>query len=292
MNQQSASNISEATIRRFLLARLSQNEQSAFEASLFANSQLEKRVQLAEIALIDDYTCNHLSANEREAFRKKFLVTTARRRKLEVSTALRECFPADAISPRAHSSAMQVFTWPHLAWRLALAIVVVTVLLAGAWVVRREPQIVKRIIPKRLRPVAIATPTPQAAHHAADSSEPPVHRDQAPALPAHEASPLTIILHADATGETAPIVSLAGTGSSSLRLQLMLERNESATFSAVLETSSGEFVYRLADMAVAGIDRVDLEVPIDRLKPGDYQIQLVQIGADQVPPTTYHFRVH
>ncbi len=156
MNQQTTADFSDGTIRRFLLAQLSRGEQSAFERALLMNPQLEQRARLAEIALIDDCVLNRLKANERDVFQKEFLVTTARRRKLEVSNALRQTLAVENVSRPARSLSVQsVFVWPTLAWRIAFAIAVLTVLFASALVIRREPQIVKRIIPKRLRPATV-----------------------------------------------------------------------------------------------------------------------------------------
>lgn len=291
MNQQTA-NISDGTIRRFLLAQLSRGEQSAFERALLMNPQLEQRARLAEIALIDDYVLSRLKANDRELFHKEFMVTTARRRKLEVSNALRQTFAAENVSlPARSSSAQRLFVWPTFAWRIAFAIVVLMVLFASALVIRREPQIVKRIIPKGLRPSAIVTPTPAAAHHPTNSSESPDHRDETPQLPAHEASPQKMVLLASSLPDNAPIVSLAIDASKAVRLELMLERNESATFSAVVTTSSGEVVYDVREISAQDRDRLDFDVPIERLKPGVFQISLKRINDEAGAVGTYYFRV-
>lgn len=291
MNQQKA-DISDATIRRFLLAQLSQGEQSVFERALLMNPQLEQRARLAEIALIDEYVLNRLKANDRELFQKEFLVTTARRRKLEVSSALRQTFAVENVSQPARSpSAQSLFVWPTLAWRIAFAIFVLMVLFASALVIRREPQIVKRIIPKRLRPSAVVTPTPAAAHHPANATESRDHRDETPQLPAHEASPQKMVLLASSLPDNAPVVSLASDASSTVRLELMLERNESATFSAVVTTSSGEVVHSVSEMRVETVDRLDLDIPVERLKAGVFRATLTRIDGEPGVVGTYYFRV-
>lgn len=256
------------------------------------NPQLEHRARLAEIALIDDYVLSRLKANDRDVFQKEFLVTTARRSKLEVSNALRQTFAVENVSQPAHTSrAQSLFVWPAFAWRIAFAIVVLVVLFASAVVIRREPQIVKRIIPKRLRPSAVVAPTPAAAHHPANSTESPDHRDETPQLPAHEASPQTMVLLASSLPDDAPIVSLANNASNAVRLELMLERNESATFSAVVTSSSGEVVYDVREISAQDRDRLHFDVPIERLKPGVFQISLTQRGGESGVVRTYYFRV-
>lgn len=282
---------SDATIRRFLLAQLSANEQSAFEAALFTNSQLEQRLRLSEIELIDDFAADRLRANERAAFQQKFLVNADRQRKLEVSAALQSSPAHRLVSQPSASARNPLFPWPRLAWRIAFAIVVLMVLLAGALVIRREPQIVKRIIPKRLRPAAVTTPTPQTAHHATSSAESPVHRDESPALPAHEVSPQTIVLRADSSTDHAPIVSLTNNAAKAVRLELMLERNESATFSVIVATTNGEIVHNVPEIRVDASDRIDFDVQIERLKTGDFHVTLTRLAGEPGVAGTYYFRV-
>ena len=292
MNQRTASKISDATIRRFLLAQLSRDEQPAFERALLLDPQLEQRTRLAEIALIDDYVLNRLKANDRAVFQNEFLVTAARRRKLEVSDALRQTLAIEHVLQPARSlSAQRFFVWPTLAWRIAFAIVVLTVLFASALVIRREPQIVKRIIPKRLRPAAVVTPTPQTSHHAGSPSESPDHRDETPQLPAHEASPETIVLEANATADKAPVVSLANGGADVIRFELKLKRTESATFSIVVTNSGGEVVHNVPELHLEDAERIDFDVPVDRLKAGEFRVTLTRISGEPAVVGTYYFRV-
>lgn len=285
-------NISDGTIRRFLLAQLSRGGQSAFEQALFTNPQLEQRARLAEIALVDDYVLNRLKANDRDVFQKEFLVTMARRRKLEVSNALRQTLVVENVVQRArYSSVQHLFVWPAFGWRIAFAIVVLMVFFAGTLVIRREPQIVKRIIPKRLRPAKVARPTPLTAHHPADSAQSPGHLDETPQLPAHEASPQTMILRPSLLPDNAPIASLANNPSKALRLELMLERNESATFSALVTTSSGEVVSDVREINAQDTDRLYFDVPIEQLKPGVFEVSLKRANDEASAVRTYYFRL-
>jgi hypothetical protein len=158
-------------------------------------------------------------------------------------------------------------------------------------VIRREPQIVKRIIPKRLRPAAVVTPTPEPAHHATGSSGPDVHRDEPPPLPAHEASPQTIVVRADSSADVAPVISLTNNAGKTVRLELMLERNESATFSIVVTNSNGEVVHNVPEIYVERADRIDFDVQVDRLKAGNYEVTLTRINGEAGPAGTYYFRV-
>ena len=281
---------SDGTIRRFLLAQLSASEQSAFEAALFTNSQLEPRVRLSEIELIDDYAADRLRAKHCAAFHEQFLVTAGRQKKLEVSNALRRNVIGQTFSQAAPSAAKQLFNWPRLGWRIAFTLVGLIVLFASALVIRREPQLVRGIIPKRFRPVAVATPTPQAAHHSANSSQSPVHRDEPPSLPAHEAAPQMIVLRPGVTTE-APVFTRTYDSSNVVRLELTLERSESATFSIVVTTSGGEVVHNVPGIYVEHADRMDFDVQVERLKAGDCQVTLTRISGEPGVVGTYYFRV-
>lgn len=282
--------ISDDTIRGFLLAQLSPRQQSAFEAALFSNSQLEQRVRLAELELIDDYAADCLSANERAAFQQKFLVTVGRQKALEVSSALRNTFAPD-FARAAVRSFGRGFAWPRLAWRVVFALIALAVLLASALVIRREPQLVERFIPRRFqRPVAVATPTSLAAHHSTNSSE-PTHRDDPPALPEHEASPQMFVLRPGLSADGAPVVSLTQNGSNLVRLELMLKRIETANFSVVVTNSSGEVVHNIPEMRVEHAERVDFDVASERLKPGDFLVTLTRINDEHAMAATYYFRV-
>src|ERR1700675_1668137 len=88
---------SDEAIRCFLLGRLRAPEQVAFERQLFSDPRLDSRVRLAELDLTDDYTYLRLSAGARELFEEKFLVSANRRRKVEVSIALRDRFASASV---------------------------------------------------------------------------------------------------------------------------------------------------------------------------------------------------
>ena len=275
---------SDAVIRRFLLAQLSAREQSAFEAALLSSSRLEQRVRLAEIDLVDDYAADRLRPKDCTAFLEKFLVTNRRHKQLAVSTALRNSFAVDVV-------AQPVFAWPRLAWRVAFAIIALVVLFASALVIRKEPQLVKRLIPKRFqKPVATATPTPAAAHHASNSSEPASHREESPVLREHEAAPQIIVMRPGLAADNTSVVRITQNGSDVVRLELMLETNELATFSIVVTSSSGEIVHNVPEMHVES-DRIDFDVLADRLQPGDFQVTLTRLTGEARVVATYHFRV-
>src|SRR5437868_4553020 len=103
--QDDSSGFSGETIRRFLLGHLSELEQPLFERELFTDAGLGARVRLAEIDLADDYAFERLSVADRILFEERFLVTSKRRRELNVSLGLRDRFSrARATAARSEKS--------------------------------------------------------------------------------------------------------------------------------------------------------------------------------------------
>jgi hypothetical protein len=71
----------------------------------------------------------------------------------------------------------------------------------------------------------------------------------------------------------------------------VLDGNESGTFSVVVATSSGEIVHNVPEFRVNASDRIDFDVQIERLKPGEYQVKLTRLTGEFGIVGTYHFRV-
>src|SRR5438128_541354 len=132
----------DAAIRRFLFGRLSAAEQTTFEEYLFTDESLEARVRLAEFDLADDYALERLSAADRKAFEKKFLLSAERTRQLKVSTALRDRFastatlaaPAPKVATASISERLRLlFGLNQRAWRLAFGVAILVVLVGMVW---------------------------------------------------------------------------------------------------------------------------------------------------------------
>jgi len=291
LSQQPWQDFSDDAIRRFLLAELSTNKQTAFERALFDDSSLEARVRLAELALADDYALRRLRPRERAAFQERFLLTASRRRQVEVSTVLGERFAAHSKSSELPLQATggTLFTIKHAAWKWGFAAAVLALLLGGVWLVTKEPQFVKRFVPRRVPPRAVVAPTPEVAHHAVSSSKSPTHKEEPPSSLSHEFATETVVLNSKTTVDNATLVTLSQPHAPFVHLQLMLDGVDSSSYHAELMTRAGETVYS-AEGLVAGAagDRIDLNVPIGQLKPGEFQVKLTRNfdGAS----TTYYFR--
>ncbi|HEY3102567.1 MAG TPA: hypothetical protein VGJ69_03200 [Pyrinomonadaceae bacterium] len=290
--QQPSQDFSDDAIHQFLLAELLVDEQTVFEYALFTDASLEPRVRLAELALADDYAWRRLRPRERAAFEERFLVTASRSRQVEVSTALRERFSAHSKSRELplQSTAGTLFTIKHPAWKWAFAAIVLVVLIGGIWLVTKEPQIVRKFVPPRVRPRAVVTPTPEVTHHAVSSSESPTHKEEPPSSPSHEFATETVVLNSKTPADNATLVTLSQPHAPFVHLQLMLDGADSSRYHAELMTRAGETVYS-AEGLVAGAagDRIDLNVPIGQLTPGDFEVKLTR--SSDGASTIYYLRV-
>ena len=248
-DKKTSTEFSDDAIRRFLLGRLSSPDQLAFERQLFASPRLDARVRLAELDLVDDYACRRISAAERDLFEEKFLVSAARRRQVEVSTALRDRFVSASVVKTKSTLIERLRTLLHFrrSWRLAFGLAMLLILLGAAWLVIREPRIVERITnkinPRRSSPRSV----PQEVHHPANTSSPEHQTTPAP-MGVHNQtfSPsVTIELVPEASSDRGKIPSLTlPKGEQAIvRLQLALIPNQPGTYRAELLTIEGQTIF-------------------------------------------------
>src|SRR6266446_1280304 len=91
-----------------------------------------------------------LSAADRQAFEKKFLLSAERTRQLKVSTALRDRFASTttvaAPAPKGATASISerlrfLFGLNQRAWRLAFGVAILVVLVGMVWLWVKEPRI-------------------------------------------------------------------------------------------------------------------------------------------------------
>ncbi len=298
-----SSEFSDEAVRRFLLGRLSASEQPLFEQRLFTDNGLETRVRLAECELADDYAFEHLSTPDRRLFEQKFLVTSNRQQKLQVSEVLRDRFSAKAAGSSEKSTVTERLRYllglDRPAWRLAFGVLILLVLFATAWLVIKERriagQIANPIIPRRSPPQS----APLKAGHPTNTS-----------MPEHQITPSPMPIH-DQTDATRVVVSIAlmpGLSPQSgkmpalnlpkgeqdvVQLQLVLKPDQTGPYRAELVTSEGSSVF--STEALKPNDwggGIDFDVPARLLKTGDYQVKLSRVdGGSKGSVVSYYFRV-
>ena len=279
---------SDDIIRRFVLGELNAGERSKFEEQFLANDELEARVRLAELDLADDFAYARISGSDRSLFEQSFLLTEERKRKLIVSTALRDRFaaaPALETKVSIVNRLRTVFDFQKPVWRYAFAALVLAVLVATAWLVTKDSRVITKFFPNRVPRKPAAISSPQETNHQKNSST-PNHAEQSPQMPVHE-SPVTVRLDPKVSIDQAPTVKLPNDGNEVVRLQLTIE-NQSGTFRAEVLTISGESIYKLDSLTSYDSHVVNVDVPARVLKNGSYEVRLSGSPASVV---NYYFRV-
>lgn len=280
LHENGSGEVSDETIRRFLLGRLSASEQPAFEQRLFAEDSLDNRVRLAELELADDSAYGRLCDAERALFEKRFLVSAERRRKVEVSSILRERFAATPVLKTTFVQRLRArpaFTRP--VWRYAFAVVILLILVGTAVLVIKEPRFVERItsriVPRRSTP---RSATREAGHPTNTSS--PEHQTEPSPMPVHDQAPSSSVriasVAAASSDSNVPSITLPLGDDAIVRVQLAARSDAGMTYRAELLTADGQSVFSAEPLKVADNDAslINFDVPAKVLKIGNYQIKL------------------
>lgn len=294
-----AASLSDETIRRFLLCRLSEDERAQVEERLFVDDEMEGRVRLAECELTDDFAFGRLSAEEREFFVSKFIVTDARRQKLAVSQALRSHFSSPPVGAKKNVAVIE----PGLSWRerfLGLfdfkrpalsfaASLAALILVAGViWVVSRNVRENGEPVIAGLDPTP--APTPQTSPQIVTSPTPNVDPTPtpnptpkltptpvAPTPPRAAVASFALLPGALRDGGEMSRVTLPKGARDTVRLHLALEANEPGTYRAELLTAEGRPVTTSRGLKATGTAsgvKVVFDIPARSLQVGDYQVKL------------------
>jgi hypothetical protein len=301
---------SDDVIRRFFLGRLSPAEQTALEEGLFTDDALEARVRQAEFDLADDYALDRLSAAERKAFAETFLLSGERKRKLKVSSALRERFAsAPTVATKAKVAKASIgerlrllFDFNQRAWRLAFGVALLAVLAGIVWLLVKEPRIrdgIKAGIFNRRAPVP--TPSvPRMAAHSNNTSSAPEHRVTPLPMPPHEPTASPAIVSVDLFSDAArdrdriPLVDLPKGEHDIMRLLLALKLNQTRSYRADVLTVDDRIIFSSQSLQSTDTDagKVDFDVPASLLKTGDYRVSLRRADdGSKRAVASYYFRV-
>lgn len=281
------SDVSDATIRRFLLGQLHADEQAGFEAELLTSDRLEDRVRLNELAIADDYCRRSLTSAESDLFQQRFLLTQDRKQIVAVSRALNDRF-APEIKPVARWTA--VFNLERPVSRYAFAAIILLVIFAAVWLRVKEPRLAKHLVPPPFRSKPKPTQTPQVAHHATSSTA-PIHQEDTLPAPDHRAFSL-MTLDARNTAGNPFELKLANPELDSVSIQIVLEKDLVGIYQAELWNSSGESLLNIDSLAAFDDGTLRLDVPVRLLSTSEYLISVSPKGDEQVRPSQkYYFRV-
>lgn len=130
----------QATIRQYLLGKLTGDSQQKVEERLLTEDDLFEEMEIAEDELIDEYHAGELSKNDRERFEQNFLATPERQEKVRFSRSFNRYLRTIEGQKEAAVPFWSHF-WSDQNWALpAVAAVAVIVIVAGIfWFSRQRP---------------------------------------------------------------------------------------------------------------------------------------------------------
>jgi hypothetical protein len=294
--QNNSSGFSDETIRRFLLGELSASEQPLFEQQMFTDAGLDVRVRLAEIDLADDYAFERLSTADRVLFEERFMVTSSRRRELNVSSALRDRF-----SMRATAGWSEKITvakrWRHLfgfsrpAWKIAFGVLILLILFGTVLLVVKEPRLTQQITNKVFPRRSPARSAPREVNHPTHTSSPEHQTTPAP-MPLHDSAnpfPESVMLF-PTKPESAAIPTLEPPNGENNVVRLTLAvPDETVPYRAEVLTTDGKSVLNIDWLSGPPFN---IDVSARLLKSGKYQIRLSDArDGTKKEVASYYFRV-
>jgi hypothetical protein len=293
-------------IERYLLGRLSPDEQASVEARLFESEDLLPLVQDAEEHLIDRYLENDLSPEDRIAFEQHFAASRWRQEQVAfrrtLTTALRRqslrpgvpdaptpsnarSRPSTRLLSRLPTTALPLPRRPA-AWAMC-TLVAASIVLGLGWLARQKTTSTG---------VAILAP-PASRPPAGESSDSPPLEGPRRGTPGSVSSPSTLgrpslILRPGLLRSRGRLPRMAVPKGTEVRLDAELDGHAtSRQGSARLCNVVGDTLWRGTASIVAGGRRATVIVPATLFQPGDYVLFIATGDQEETEAPTYVFRV-
>ncbi|MEP6912899.1 MAG: hypothetical protein ABI923_09105 [bacterium] len=316
---------------RYLLGDLAEDEKARMEEAFFADDAKFDELELAEDELIDAYVRNELSPEQQRQFEAKSAKSPRLLERVNFARALAE--KADSLSSpesepsiepaRSFSSraAPKTRWWGGFfaqqpAFRTAMAaccvliLVVGIVLVSGWWRRRSEPLASEEAASQRQKEELQRStnlresPTPEL-QQSTNLREPPsqeLQRSTNLKEPTNRqpvrSTFATVFLTPGSlrSGDSGQSKLTIGSGTTTARVHLALEKNDYRTYSAQVKTADGKVVFRKSGLRPhnTGSDpRLLLSVPARSLTPGDYIVHVdgVTTSGQVEGVNDYPFRV-
>lgn len=300
----------EVLLVKYLLGRLTEEEQVQVEDRAFADREYMSALDAAEADLIDSYVRGDLPEADRQAFQSRFLVSPQRRRKVEFAQALARVteeaapLPSRALEPRL---SWQTFWNPIRAWTPAMqfagAMGAVICVAGGTWLAIENVSMRSRLSAMEAvrrdlegRSQALRQELNQAQARANGLAA--LNRNTAP--PASPRSPLiaSLILVAGPTrAETRTEQLLLSREAQIAHIEIQVEpRDDYPNFRAEVRTRRGKEVLSFGNLLRrnSGVAQtVSMDVPASALATGEYEVGLKGIRDGDAPQDVgyYYFRV-
>jgi cell division septation protein DedD len=293
-------------LRKYILGDLDENRREMLEDRLFADENLSLSADETEHDLIDEYLRNELESNEKQLFERNFLKTESQRKKVEIARTLQaevSIANEDAVSEKR--SFFETFFDSFRLPQLAFASLALLITAFGGWYLfssQKPIELVKVIEPTPIQtpqivvsptvtPIAVISPT--ISPTPANSNLKPSPTPKVSPTPKPETTPEIKPTATPKAIEIKPVIasilllpSVRGGGTSqtlslkpntkSVNLSLANDRNEDFDNLRVeiIDANSKQ----ISTQSFANFNRKRktflLQIPADKLKPGEYQVVL------------------
>jgi hypothetical protein len=247
-------------LRGYLLGELSESEAEELEQRLLVDEDLAQRLDLEQDALVEAHLRSALSPAESARLEKRARSNPELQRHLHHAGLLYRRLAPVALHPPARRR-----------WAAAAAVL----LAAGAawWLQVRSPAAPRGAAGPPVAPRSVAPSTP--------------------ASPPHPVRTASLTLSPGQTmAEAGADVVAPAPGVTRLHLELLLEPPLARAYAVELWDESDREVWRKGRSAPAvRAGALIVEVPVERLPPGRYRLELAPEGASSSDRATYYFEV-
>lgn len=289
--------------RRFLLGDVTDAERSRIEDEFLADEENFVRLEIAEDELIEDYLRGELSGAEKSLFESEFLRTAERRERvarmkilIDETTARKRAAIVSAPEKISWSETLRAF-FKNAAWQTAFAASVVVLLAAfGAWLFNRQSanhaELTKTEPPISQSPAPVSSPetiapenanitnTNQNKSNSTPKPTPTAAPEKTPPPKERETTLAIFILNPGGIrGGAAENRLRVQPQTREIRLRLNLESNNYSFYTARVTTVDGATIYTSPQLK-SNRKSLLLQLPIRKLQPGDYIVELSGINAE------------
>jgi hypothetical protein len=298
----------EILIRRYLLGDLPQEERTQLENRYLTDANLFEEVLASENDLIDSYARGELTEADRHKFDAEYLKSTQWRERVEFARALSHVSMSakQAVATNEISSWKKVWAAFSVQQRMpqwALAAAAIVVVAGGSWLMVQNQRFridLKQALAGQAELRGGQETLRQHIKKIEGNLKDQTRQDQQGTEVTKLETPAEIMLSltpgmARGIGESQNTLILPPTAAR-VRLQLMMDRDDYASYLAVLRTAEGREVNRqwLKSQRVGNQRAVVAVLSSDRLRPGDHVLTL--LGSNGTPGAeeeaeAYSFRV-
>ncbi|HEY6347780.1 MAG TPA: hypothetical protein VI636_00070 [Candidatus Angelobacter sp.] len=273
-----------ARIVRFFLGQMPADERTEFERQFLVDDEVFEEIIAAENDLIYAYARGKLRAEEKSRFEAHFLSTPERRERVDFAMSLASYNADLAARDKIRAEPRQGSILPFLVAakslsRFVLVAVIVTIVFAGAWMIRTNRQLVREIRDSHTREQELRRTSADLYARLQKERLAAAGQPGAPGMPLNEGATLSLVLSADVarSGGQRNILPIARPFP---RIILLLEKpyDDFLNYDVLLETVEGGRIWSKKNVPGSPASKektaVPVEMPAHLLMNGDYVIKL------------------